>query len=99
MVNKGYLSSNHQAVDYYIRTGQIDPAKGYGGTVPLSEVPAYQEWQKGELIIAPYESSEIHGFVGGTAVMGTTKTILDGWYCPNCSKTHSPYINTCPISK
>jgi hypothetical protein len=20
-----------------------------------------------------------------------------GWFCPNCEKTHSPYVSTCPL--
>ena len=24
------------------------------------------------------------------------KKLSQGWFCPNCKKTHSPYVNTCP---
>lgn len=58
----------------------------YSGSVPFMMHPGTE---------LPYNL--IFDKLGGGLPVKVEQTNLQGWYCPNCTKTHSPYINTCPV--
>lgn len=86
-----YPSINHQMMDYAIRTGQLDPANYHQsiGTTPIEEVPAYQEWKRGELkvITSPIMgTSNIYAGSANPTMVDYKKAFIGSPRCEACGK-------------
>ena len=88
-----FPSINHQILDEQIRSGQLNPAtyvQGLGTTF-IEEVPAYQEWKRGELKLNT--GSQI-GSEHMTYYMGSVG-LQPNYDRSQCARTEKPKCQAC----